>query len=508
MKKKVTPVGILCCLVLLVLSMLTGCGSSGNSGPATYNISGVVSGAVLNGVTINLTGAATTSTTTDVSGTFIITGLANGAYTVTPVKANYTFTPSSSAVTISGANVTDTNFVATVVTSTFTASGTYTWNSTTSVLTMTWISSTFPCKGPSLNEADTIANVEITSTTMTWPASNMTWSRPSGTANDIVGTWTATDSVNSYTATFNTDGTISEVGNITPCSSSDTNPGGDTQYWSDGTYLVELWYDDDPETASAVTVTGNGITGSGAVNYDPSYGDWYMQVSFTTAPTMPLAYTFSITDTTTWTKTVTLSCFLTDLTTNLSPTGTVTIETPTFSWTGIGSSDATYQVELDDSSDNQIWQSDDISGTSIVYNGPALSLGATYYYLVIASSNSTCIDGRSFALGNFIYSPVGGTFTAGGVFTWDSTTSVIHINWISSSFTCNWPTIGPDSITDVTITPTTMTWPNSGMTWTRSSGTANDVVGTWTAIDSGNSYTVTFNANDAVSMVGTIASCS
>jgi hypothetical protein len=81
--------------------------------PATYSISGAVSGATLVGVTINLTGAATTSTTTDASGTFSIPGLANGAYTVTPVKTGYTFTPSSSAATVSGVNITGKDFVAT-----------------------------------------------------------------------------------------------------------------------------------------------------------------------------------------------------------------------------------------------------------------------------------------------------------------------------------------------------------------------------------------------------------
>jgi SdrD B-like domain len=80
----------------------------------TYSMSGAVSGTTLAGVTINLTGAATTSTTTDTSGNFSITGLYNGAYTVTPVKTGYTFTPSSTAVTVSGADITGKDFMATV----------------------------------------------------------------------------------------------------------------------------------------------------------------------------------------------------------------------------------------------------------------------------------------------------------------------------------------------------------------------------------------------------------
>jgi len=83
---------------------------------ATYSISGTVSGAVTSGVTITLTGAAIASTTTDASGNFSITGLANGAYTVTPVMTGYTFTPASSAVIVSGANITGIGFISITVT--------------------------------------------------------------------------------------------------------------------------------------------------------------------------------------------------------------------------------------------------------------------------------------------------------------------------------------------------------------------------------------------------------
>ena len=75
---------------------------------ANYSISGAVTGA--SGVTINLTGAATASTT---GGSFSFTKLANGTYTVTPVLAGYTFSPSSSAVTVSGGDITGITFTAT-----------------------------------------------------------------------------------------------------------------------------------------------------------------------------------------------------------------------------------------------------------------------------------------------------------------------------------------------------------------------------------------------------------
>jgi hypothetical protein len=76
----------------------------------TYSISGAVSGEVLPGVTISLSpGGATT--TTDASGNYILSGLVNGGYTVTPSLAGKTFTPTSASATVSGTNVTGVNFV-------------------------------------------------------------------------------------------------------------------------------------------------------------------------------------------------------------------------------------------------------------------------------------------------------------------------------------------------------------------------------------------------------------
>ena len=64
----------------------------------TYTISGVVSGVVLEGVTMTLSGAGSASTTTNASGNYSFPSLANGSYTVTPSKSGYNFSPASSAV--------------------------------------------------------------------------------------------------------------------------------------------------------------------------------------------------------------------------------------------------------------------------------------------------------------------------------------------------------------------------------------------------------------------------
>ena len=92
---------------------------SSSSNPVTpmasgYSLSGTVTcaGTGVSGVAVNLTGAATKSTTTDSIGSYSFTGLANGSYTITPGKSNYTFTPVKHSVTVTGGNVGAKNFTA------------------------------------------------------------------------------------------------------------------------------------------------------------------------------------------------------------------------------------------------------------------------------------------------------------------------------------------------------------------------------------------------------------
>jgi Domain of unknown function (DUF4082)/Bacterial Ig domain len=87
----------------------------------TFTITGTISGAGSNGATVSLGGAATATTTTNASGLYTFTGVTNGAYTITPSKAGFLYTPSSQAITVSGANAT-VNFSSAA--QTFTISGT------------------------------------------------------------------------------------------------------------------------------------------------------------------------------------------------------------------------------------------------------------------------------------------------------------------------------------------------------------------------------------------------
>jgi hypothetical protein len=80
------------------------------SSEITYTLSGTITGDVVEGVSIALTGDATDSTTTAADGTYSFTGVVGGSYTVTPSLEGYAFTPASLEVTVSGPS-TDNDFV-------------------------------------------------------------------------------------------------------------------------------------------------------------------------------------------------------------------------------------------------------------------------------------------------------------------------------------------------------------------------------------------------------------
>jgi hypothetical protein len=102
-------------LAFLGLLGFSGCAGDstdpGDAAPPTYSASGSVSGTGLAGVTVSLTGAATASTTTDETGSYSFTGLANGGYTLTASRDGYVFSPPSLAVEIKDASVTRQDFI-------------------------------------------------------------------------------------------------------------------------------------------------------------------------------------------------------------------------------------------------------------------------------------------------------------------------------------------------------------------------------------------------------------
>jgi hypothetical protein len=107
MNRKSVSTQILLYFLMLMLMMVTfGCSKSDDAPPATtYSIAGAVTGDIIAGVTINLTGAATATTTTAADGTYSFTGRANGTYTVTPVLSGYIFYPTSTVLVVNGSNM-------------------------------------------------------------------------------------------------------------------------------------------------------------------------------------------------------------------------------------------------------------------------------------------------------------------------------------------------------------------------------------------------------------------
>ncbi|MEN6466213.1 MAG: kelch repeat-containing protein [Syntrophaceae bacterium] len=105
-------------LILLSFSFLA-CGGGGDGAVSyspsavqtVYSISGTVSGAVLGGVTITLSGDGSATTTTAADGSYVFAGVANGNYTVTPTLTGGTFSPASRTATVNGADVAGRDFV-------------------------------------------------------------------------------------------------------------------------------------------------------------------------------------------------------------------------------------------------------------------------------------------------------------------------------------------------------------------------------------------------------------
>jgi len=171
------------------------------------------------------------------------------------------------------------------------------------------------------------------------------------------------------------------------------NPYALPQHWPEA-YIVDLGYWDVGPTATSVHVSGPGITGSPALSYDADIGAWLLDppVSLGAAypAGLPYTYTFTIADAGgTRTATDVVSCFQSQLPTNLSPAGTAS-GTPTFSWTGINDPRAEYRVQLNTSSLEYVWGTRSSFSTAVVYAGPALTPGASYTYWVIVEYASSC----------------------------------------------------------------------------------------------------------------------
>jgi inhibitor of cysteine peptidase len=88
----------------------------------TNTLSGIISGEVTQGITVNLYGRVNSTATSDVNGYYQFTGLDDGSYTVIPTANGVAFTPGNLVVTVAGTTATANDF--TTVKTLHTISGT------------------------------------------------------------------------------------------------------------------------------------------------------------------------------------------------------------------------------------------------------------------------------------------------------------------------------------------------------------------------------------------------
>ena len=92
-------------------SSIVGVSFTASSTSQTWSVSGTITpSSAGSGATITLTGTANASTIADSAGNFTFTGLSNGAYTATPSKTGFIFSPTSLPANVNGANLLGINF--------------------------------------------------------------------------------------------------------------------------------------------------------------------------------------------------------------------------------------------------------------------------------------------------------------------------------------------------------------------------------------------------------------
>ena len=125
--------------------------------------------------------------------------------------------------------------------------------------------------------------------------------------------------------------------------------------------------------------------------------------------------------------------------------------------------------------------------------------------LASAPSGGSCIAFSDFQLAFALTTPI--TYTASGTFL--SSSSTLTLNTASTTFAGGTGlNSGLTVKTGVVVGAQTLTWDNDDSlvtTWRRASGTANDITGTWTAVNpSGNTFEYTFNADGTFSHTANI----
>jgi len=274
-----------------------------------------------------------------------------------------------------------------------------------------------------------------------------------------------------------------------------------------------------------VSVTGPQL--GGAIDMAPDNdggGQFRTWAGVPNAPTVtptPDSYTFMVayadgTSTGSTGMTAPVTALLTSVPAPTAPLGPAESATPTFTWNAPANPPASpyyYRLEVD--GNGMHWNTDALPGNqlSLPYNmdgmAPQLMPGAPYSWTVSvedAQGNRASGSRVNFTAGS-------ATGTAKGTYSYDASANSLSLTWNDVTFVCQGPKMGTETNTVTTLSDTTLSWvdPNDSsntMTWTRSVGTAGDIVGTWNSTDStGNSFTLTFNSDGSMAGSGTIKTC-
>ncbi len=451
----------------LLIFFIVACSNSSTPPAPTYSISGTVSGAVTSGVTINLTGKKTTSTTTGTDGTYTISGLANGYYTVTPALTGYTFSPVSTGVTVSGTNITNQNF-----TETSNASLQYTVSGVISGASPSGV--TITLSGDANGTTTTASNGTFSFTlvngsyTVTPTLTGYTFS-PTSQAVDVSGTSAVIPSFIETavsTSTYSISGTVS--GAVT--SGVTINLTG---------------------AATTSTTTGTGGTYSFTGLANGYYTVTPVLTGYTFSPSSQ-AVTISGSDATAQAITATANAG-----TQYSISGQVT---------GAVQNGVLITLGGDASATTTTVTSGDYTLAGLLNGTYTVTPSLVGYKFTPYNYTGVDISGSSVSGKDFTSAAAHPTGTGSGTWTWNSSTGAWTMDFTTVNFPCNGPPSGSQPMPSTTITATTMTWPTNHMTWTRSSGTANDPAGTWTSIDYlGNTYTAVVTDNTGSTTSGSIS---
>lgn len=275
----------------------------------------------------------------------------------------------------------------------YTASGTYAYTASSQTLTMNWTNTNAPAGGRMGIGTGTLTNINVTSTTL--QLYGTTFTRQSGSVGDVTGTWTFINSAGDvWEFIFNSDGTASQTADSHFLSNSYAYS------WHDSNgYEVGVWLTDQNHTATAVSVSGAGINGSLSLTYDSNRKQWKYNGNGgrfslgTTHALPPLTYTFSITTTSgTSTDTAGVTCFVEDFATPLS--APISGGSQTYTWTKVPYA-MRYAIDMGPWVQWTFGFGDNNTSlfdvSSVLYTGPALTLGTLYNYnLEVLSADYAC----------------------------------------------------------------------------------------------------------------------